>query len=475
MKILLVKPKARLKTITSLNGLVFLEPLELGYVAAAVPGGHDTRVLDLRLARWPNWAFARSLKRYWPDVVGISGYSHEANTVKDLCQRVKRILPKTLTVVGGHHATVLPEDYNCPGVDAIVRGEGCAPFRAIVESVASGRDLRNIPNVLVPGGSFDTAAAAQMPRYPELSEIPAPRRDLWDARRYRCFWPSLSHPPWQTLFPPVALARSSFGCTMNCSFCVVPSLSGRRRLTRSVQAVVDEIASLNVDHVYFCDDETFLDPRHAMALAEAIERRGLRKRYFAWSRSTTVDRWPEVFQAWRRIGLDAVFLGFEATTDTELAGLSKHATVADNERALATLTQMGIAVQTGFMVNAGFTREDFARLTRYVQSMPPAQITFTVYTPSPGSPAWREERTRYVCKDLDLHDCMHPMTPTVLPLKEFFERFSALVGAGAKKNPLRRPETRFPLYEIPRIIRATTSYSRALRKAYRDYPQRTSI
>ena len=37
MKILLVKPKPRLKTILKLQPIVLMEPLELGYLAAAVP------------------------------------------------------------------------------------------------------------------------------------------------------------------------------------------------------------------------------------------------------------------------------------------------------------------------------------------------------------------------------------------------------------------------------------------------------
>ena len=51
MKILLVKPRPRLKTILKLQPIVLMEPLELGYVAAAVPPGHEVRVLDQRLSR----------------------------------------------------------------------------------------------------------------------------------------------------------------------------------------------------------------------------------------------------------------------------------------------------------------------------------------------------------------------------------------------------------------------------------------
>ncbi|MEI8079353.1 MAG: radical SAM protein, partial [bacterium] len=262
---------------------------------------------------------------------------------------------------------------------------------------------------------------------------------------------------------------TSFGCSMDCSFCMVPSLSGRRHLTRPPEQVADEIALLPQEHVYFCDDETFLNEPYARRLAEELRHRGISKHYFAWARSTTVNRQPELFRLWREVGLDAVFLGFEAINDVELARLSKHSSVADNERAHATLRELGIAVQAGFMVNADFTRQDFQHLQAYLKRMPPAQITCTVYTPSPGSPAWREENARYVCHPFNLHDCMHPLTPTKLPLRDFYREFSQLNAIGSRRNPLRVNQARFPLRDLVRIILATGGYARALRRAWRDF------
>ena len=472
MKILLVKPKALLETITKVNPLIMLEPLELGYVAAAAPDDQDVQVLDLRLARFPRRTFIRTLKRYKPDLVGISGYSHELEVVKKLARITRRILPDALIVVGGHHATVLPHNLNTDEFDAIVRGEGCAPFRAIIETALAGRrDFEKIENVLATGEKYDHEAADQMPHYPDLSTLPAPRRDLWDPANYRCVWPSQNHPDWETIFPQVSLVRTSFGCCMECSFCVVPSLSRRRHMVRSPSEVAEEIATVSSNHIYFCDDETFINPKHAQQLAEAIAERGVHKHYFAWARSTTVNRHPELFAQWREIGLDAVFLGFEAITDEELQNISKHSSVEENERAHATLLELDIAVQAGFMANASFTRDDFQRLKDYIRKMPRAQITCTVFTPSPGSPAWHEELQHYVCEDpFFLHDCMHPLTPTSIPLRDFYKEFAEVSAIGAQKNPLRAPGVRFPFRDIIRIIRASTGYSRAMRRAYRDYP-----
>jgi hypothetical protein len=132
---------------------------------------------------------------------------------------------------------------------------------------------------------------------------------------------------------------------------------------------------------------------------------------------------------------------------------------------------MGIAVQAGFMIWANFTADDFNRLRSYIQAMPPAQVTLTVYTPSPGSPAWRDEQGKFVCNPFELHDCMHPLTRTSLPLREFYHSFSSVVWLGATRSPLRAHNNRIRPRDMLRIWRAAIGYSRALGRAYRDYPK----
>jgi hypothetical protein len=58
VRILLVKPSPRLGTIRGLQAFQRLEPLELGYLAAAAGPEHDIRVLDLRLRGFPRRASA---------------------------------------------------------------------------------------------------------------------------------------------------------------------------------------------------------------------------------------------------------------------------------------------------------------------------------------------------------------------------------------------------------------------------------
>jgi len=472
MRVLLVKPKATLGTIRALERFQRLEPLELGYLAAVVPREHEVRILDLRLARSTGRAFARALDDFRPDLVGLSGYTHEASEVKRLARTVRRRRPGAFVVAGGHHATVAPADFDLPEIDAVVRGEGCGPFAALVRALAAGETVDGIPNLLRTGAGFDPAAAATWPRFPDPATTPTPRRDLYDPRRYFSVWTREGMRDGERLYPPVAMARTSFGCRMKCSFCIVPYLCGGEHRPRPVDAVADEIAAIPTDHVYFCDDENFIDEAFAADLADALERRGVAKRYFAWCRATTVNRSPELMRRWRAVGLDAVFVGFEFPTDAELRSVHKGGTVAANERALDSLRAMGIAVHAAFMVMPEYGAAEFDRLREYVRGMPPVQCSFTVCTPSPGTPDYEALRPRiWVDNPEDLHDCMHPLTPTALPLREFARRYGEQVVEGIRRGPL-RTERRLPrLPDLARALWAERLYGRAFRNLYRDYPR----
>ncbi len=472
MRILLVKPKARLASILGLQAFQMLEPLELAYLAAVVPSVHEVRILDLRLRRFADAAFRRELARFRPDLVGITGYTHESSRVKGLAATVRAALPQAFVVVGGHHATVAPKDYDLPQIDCIVRGAGCGPFAAIVEHVARGERPRGIPNVLLTGADFDADATEEWPRFPDPATLPFPRRDLYDGSCYRSVWVTETPRSWETIFPPVAMVRTSFGCRMKCSFCIVPFLCGGKHMPRPADVVAEEIARLPEGHVYFADDENFIDEGFAFELADALAARGVKKRYFAWTRSTTVNRCPELFRRWRDLGLDGAFLGFEFPTDEQLKRAKKGASVADNERAHQTLRSMGIAVHAAFMVTPDCDEADFALLADYVRAMPPAQCSVTVCTPSPGTPSYGEiERDIWVENPHDLHDCMHPLTPTKLPLRRFCELFAAQARLGESKTPLRTAQRPLPPKDIVRVVLASRRYHRAFRAMYRDYPR----
>ncbi|MEA3640606.1 MAG: cobalamin-dependent protein [Lamprobacter sp.] len=472
MRILLIKPKARLRSVLGLQAFQLMEPLELGYLAAAVGPEYETSILDLRLTAWPRLALLHRLRGFRPDLVGITGYSHEASIVKQIAQITRRYLPSARIVVGGHHATVDPRDYRIEAIDAIVRGEGCEPFKQVVDSIAAGRSLEGIPQVLAPNGTWSDDEETNWPLFPDPATLPLPRRDLWDTRHYRSIWTAEKLPRWHPLFPRVAMVRTSWGCRMKCSFCIVPHLCGGLHQPRPVASVVEEIASLDAEHVYFSDDENFIDEDFAWKLADALAARGVKKRFFAWTRATTVNRSPELLRRWREIGLDAAFLGFEFPTNAELKRSAKGGSVAANERALDHLRSMGIAVHAAFMVQPEYGTAEFNRLGDYVRGLPPLQCSFTVCTPSPGTPDYEAIRPRiWVDNPHDIHDCMHPLTPTELPLKEFVHNFAEQSHTALEKVPMRVNRHLASPTQMARTAWASRQYHEGLKAIYKDYPR----
>lgn len=480
LRVLLVKPAPTLGPILGLQQFSLLEPLELAYVAAAVPDRHEVRVLDLRVpdrprlpfparSRSPEERFAGMLSRYRPDVIGFTGYTHEAAATKRLARLARRLLPESTLVVGGHHATVAARDYDLDTFDAVVRGDGTGPFRAIVEAIEAGEPVPDLPNVVTRGNE---ASADDWPSYPDAAALPSPRRDLWDARHYRSVWLSETKPFHTSLFPRVSLVRSSWGCKMRCSFCIVPMLSRGNHNARPVEVVAEEIAAAPADHIYFVDDENFIDADHGRELAEAIARRGIEKRYFAWTRATTVNHHPDLLREWRRIGLDGVFIGFEFASDAELKSVKKGGTVEGNEEAVDRLRAMGIAVHAAFLIMPEWSADDFARLRTYVRSLPPVQCSFTVCSPSPGTPDFaRIVPDIWVDDPYRIYDCMHPLTPTGVPLREFARLYAEQAAEGLEKVPLRVNRCPSPPWDLARATIAGKRYVRAFRELYRDYPR----
>jgi len=162
----------------------------------------------------------------------------------------------------------------------------------------------------------------------------------------------------------------------------------------------------------------------------------------------------------------------EFTTDRELKSVHKGGTTAGNEEAVERLRAIGIAVHAAFLILPEWTRDDFMRLREYVRALPPLQCSFTVCTPSPGTPDYEAIRDRiWIDRPYDLYDCMHPLTPTTLSLREFARLYAEQAAEGLSKVPLRIKKHPTPLWDVVRVNVAGARYARGFRNLYRDYPR----
>ena len=471
MRILLVRPHPELLVARRLEeGFLHLEPLDLEIVAGGVPEDDEVEILDLSIERNPFKAFQNQLSRMSPDLVGLTGYSTNVSVVKELARIAKMHNPPIQTMVGGVHATLLPKDYGIEEIDIVARGEGGTLFREWIPRLKQGEAASIDGRLLFTRDpEFERKAEEPPPRCPPMDEIPRPRRDLVQRSKYFSTWTSSTTGRLDTMFPQVASLRTSIGCTFSCSFCVVPFLMHGKYLQRDSEDVVDEIAGLSEEHIYFLDDEMFLNEQRASRIAELLIKRRIKKEYISWARSDTIVKHPKVFELWREAGLRVVYVGLESMDSSRLDEYGKRTDIETNRKAVEVLRELRITLHASFIVHPDFTVEDYRRLEKEVIAVCPAEVSFTVLAPSPGTPFWHQHKHEFICDPYRFYDCMHSILPTRLPLKQFYQHFGRLTSIALRANPLRVNRIRVPFREVLRAIVMGTKYIFSLKGLYRDY------
>ena len=453
MKILLVQPR---KAELSMGGedVFIFEPLAMEYVAGGISKENDVRILDMRFGE----NLESVLREFQPQVVGITSYTVHVNPVKKLFQQVKDWNTDTLTVVGGHHATILPEDFHLPYIDLVVMGEGVIAFREIINRYEKGETFENIPGV-----AFDVDGKQVKTEYVQkvdLDALPLPDRSL--TARYRKRYYS----EWMK---PLASIRTSKGCPFRCRFCALWKLTGGYYLTRSPKKIVEELTIIDEEYVFFADDESLVDARRMKELAELIKKAGINKKYFLYGRSDTISKNPELLKIWRDIGLVKVFVGLEFFRNDDLDYVGKKTSIDDNKKAIGILNDLGIQPYPSLIIRPEWSKEDFRAMKQYCKSLGLPLASFAVLTPLPGTDLFEETKESLITHNYDLFDFLHTVLPTSLPLKEFFNQYYLLHSRIASPADTISNLKKYPLKEIPGLFLMLIRFYMRLKRAHLDY------
>ncbi|HOX47227.1 MAG TPA: cobalamin-dependent protein [Myxococcota bacterium] len=412
MRILLVRVAADTRYMQAMYKVVRMEPLSLEYLGAAVKADHEVKLFDMRVQG--GWAGLRKvLETFKPQVVGTGGDTCESSACKRVLTLAKELDPECLTVVGGIHATSLPEDYLHPDIDLVVINEGVFAFREIVAAFERGASFHDIPGL----GVNQEGAQHRTPKRPlsELDRLPFPDRRLTaDARSRYGFSLWGKH---------LALMRYTQGCVGRCDFCPSWTQTDGRYLRRSVDSMLAELETIQEPYIYFVCEESLLDTPLSLALAKAIQEQGLGKRFGMPLRADTIAAKPQVIEAWAAAGLTDTIVGIEQANDDHLQDREKTTTVQDNRDALRILKANHVDCTGSMFFRPDFTREQFTELVNFTLELGIDCPQYFVLTPIPGTKLYDKVRGQLVEHDFDLWDFNHAVTPTKLPLQQFYEEY----------------------------------------------------
>src|SRR5262249_37191436 len=110
-------------------------------------------------------------------------------------------------------------------------------------------------------------------------------------------------------YAPLGLVQYGRGCRFACDFCSIHAFYGTSLRQRPVAEVLAEVAALGCRHVFFVDDNLFVDVPRAVELFRALIPLRIR-----WSCQITIDvaRHAQLLDLMEKSGCLTALVGFES-------------------------------------------------------------------------------------------------------------------------------------------------------------------
>jgi radical SAM superfamily enzyme YgiQ (UPF0313 family) len=289
-----------------------------------------------------------------PDVLCVSMLTAVVLGGCELINRVRARLPNTLVIVGGPHATALPEEILArSAADVVVLGEGEETLTELIGLYLNNgtlltEDLSQVRGIAFRVGAKEAIRTPPRQYIADLDSIPFPARDLLPMRAYRGYYFRKATPEWPMIF--------TRGCPYDCTFCAeevwkLTKPVGAFRW-RSPESVVDEMEELHyeygVNEIQDVSDEFNGHLGNSLAICEEKIGRGLD---IPWKTLLRAHPLPEyLVRAMAEAGCWQASIGIESANQEVIDGIRKNFTMSQLHESLHLLQRYGIKVQGLFML-----------------------------------------------------------------------------------------------------------------------------
>ena len=199
------------------------------------------------------------------------------------------------------------------------------------------------------------------------------------------------------------------GCPYSCfKYCVYPLQQGRKIRSRDVVKIVDELEywynKLDVRMFVFRDPVFSINKKHTMAFCQELIKRNLKIRYVIETHLRILD--SELIKILKKSGLKAVKVGVESG-DEEVLKKADRFTVEKDEQysKIRELEKNNILISAMFII--GFPTDDeksIMKTIRYAQRLNTTFSQFSVWTPYPGTPVFKEYENEIVARKFEEFD-----------------------------------------------------------------------
>lgn len=271
-------------------------------------------LIDARLGRMSIEATVEQVAQLRPKIVGISSFTHTIIMAVTVAQKIRRLLPDTVLVLGGFHATFLPEKTidEFSVFDYLVVGEGEIAFTKFVEASLSGKSCDEIPGIWRQNkGKIIQNGRGEIPS--SMDELDSPGWNLFDQEIMQKYCRVI----------PVMTQR---GCPFGCNFCSRPY--GRKVRRRTNSMVVDEIrkslCTYPINRIDFYDETFSVYKNDTKDLCRKMIKNNIKTGWTCTTHVNTVDE--ELVDLMKKSGCSEVRFGVESGNQKIIESMNKNVT-----------------------------------------------------------------------------------------------------------------------------------------------------
>jgi len=376
-----------------------LPPLGLAYVAAVLEkDGFQVEIYDNYLLERPIEEVKSEIKRRSPQIVGITCNSLSYGRCIELAKAVKEVSPYSQVVVGGPHASYMPQTLlEHPEIDYVVVGEGEQAMASLASCLAKGETSQAAAQIPGVACKINGETVKTPPQFiNNLDEVPFPARHLLPMRMYHRELSYLTVKPVDTM----SVHR---GCPYRCAYCETRELWGSACRAFSPQRVIDEIKYMTETYgtkgIYFVGDNFTINKRRTSELCRLIKSNKVDLKWTCETRADLINK--ELLSEMKSAGCQTMFFGVESGSPRIQQKLNKGIDLKDVVKAFELCRQAGIQTVTSFMLGIpGETLDDMNETFNFSKKLKADWCQFNIYIACPGSQLYDEVISKGLCDQM---------------------------------------------------------------------------
>lgn len=283
MKLLLINPEV---SDFAVDKEYFVPLSMISLATLAKNKGVEVLLVDLNVIKYKKQLncteyILNTIKDFNPDLVGIGCmFSGQFESVLDYSNKIKELHTDLKIVLGGMHPTLFYNEIlqNCSSIDFIVMGEGEVALDFLIKYIKGEVSIDSVPSLAYKDSSGNIVNSPRQ-KVQDINVLPMNDYSFIDIKDYyhheTVYWHNPKKLPINATIPIL----TSRGCPMDCNFCCLYEVMGKKMRYRNPMDVVDEIEMIhkkyNHHHFSFFDDNLIIKKNHIVQVCNEIVRRNI--------------------------------------------------------------------------------------------------------------------------------------------------------------------------------------------------------